>query len=177
MSQFFAKEALILLSRSIKNAVKDGSQKTPRSEMLMGSMLAGIAFANSPVAGVHALAYPLGGIFCIPHGLSNSLVLPEILKFNLKVEKVARQYTELAALVFPNLTQNGSPDEVAFKFADELKSLSKELGLPVRLRDLNIPKAACEKLAENAMKQSRLLVNNPRQINKTDALNIYRSVW
>ena len=40
--------------------------------------MAGMAFGNSPVAGVHALAYPLGGTFHIPHGLSNSLVLPHV---------------------------------------------------------------------------------------------------
>ena len=50
--------------------------------MLLGSMLAGQAFANSPVAAVHALAYPIGGHFGVPHGLSNALVLPHVLRFN-----------------------------------------------------------------------------------------------
>jgi alcohol dehydrogenase class IV len=46
-----------------------------RADMLMGAMLAGMAFANAPVAAVHALAYPIGARFPIPHGLSNALVL------------------------------------------------------------------------------------------------------
>ena len=52
-------------------------------EMLLGSMLAGMAFANAPVAAVHALAYPIGAIFHVPHGLSNALVLMGVLRFNL----------------------------------------------------------------------------------------------
>ena len=47
----------------------DGKDLTARSDMLKGSMLAGVAFANSPVATVHALAYPIGGIFKILDGL------------------------------------------------------------------------------------------------------------
>jgi hypothetical protein len=46
------------------------------------AILAGQAFANSPVAAVHALAYPIGGQFHVPHGLSNALVLPHVLRFN-----------------------------------------------------------------------------------------------
>ena len=55
--------------------------------MLLGSALAGMAFTNAPCAGVHALAYPIGAIFKVPHGLSNSLVLPEVIKFNISCRK------------------------------------------------------------------------------------------
>ena len=69
--------------------------------MLLGSMLAGMAFANAPCAAVHALAYPIGAKFHIPHGLSNSLVLPEVLKFNSK--KVSNLYCEIASDCLPDL--------------------------------------------------------------------------
>ena len=63
MSGILAKEALVLLGSSIKTAVSDPKNLQARGKMLLGSMLAGMAFANSPVAAVHALAYPLGGVF------------------------------------------------------------------------------------------------------------------
>ena len=56
-------------------------------------------------------------------------------------------------------------------------SLSKKLGLPQKLREVNIPKEACIKMAKDAMKQTRLLVNNPREVTEKDALNIYESAW
>ena len=58
-----------------------------------------------------------------------------------------------------------------------MENLSKRLGLPQKLREVNIPKNACKKMAHDAMKQTRLLVNNPREITETDALNIYQSAW
>ena len=58
-----------------------------------------------------------------------------------------------------------------------MESLSKKLGLPQKLREVNIPKEACKKMAKDAMKQTRLLVNNPREVTEKDALNIYESAW
>ena len=69
ISKMLAKEALRLLGESIEIAVSNGSDLEARSNMLLGSMLAGSSFGNSPVAGVHALAYPIGGTYHIPHGL------------------------------------------------------------------------------------------------------------
>ena len=82
LSRMLAREALRLLGANIESAVFDGSDRAVRANMLLGSMLAGQAFANSPVAAVHALAYPIGGTFHIPHGLSNALVLPQVLHSN-----------------------------------------------------------------------------------------------
>ena len=82
ISKMLSIEALKFLGSSIKTAVFEGHNINARSNMLFGSMLAGKAFANSPVAAVHALAYPIGGLFNISHGLSNSLVLPSVMKFN-----------------------------------------------------------------------------------------------
>jgi alcohol dehydrogenase class IV len=82
ISRALACEALRLLGRNIERAVHHGRDPEARSAMLLGSLLAGQAFANSPVAAVHALAYPIGGHFGVPHGLSNALVLPHVLRFN-----------------------------------------------------------------------------------------------
>ena len=139
--------------------------------------MAGMAFANSPVAAVHALAYPLGGTFHIPHGLSNALVLPEVLKFNSTDSKAAEAYTELAKIVCPSSKKNISNYSEALRFSQYFKELATTLGLPLRLRDLNIPKKSLKKLACDAMQQTRLLVNNPRPMNEADALNVYQSIW
>jgi hypothetical protein len=64
-----------------------------RSAMMLGSCYAGMAFANAPVAAVHALAYPLGSHYHVPHGLSNSLVLPHVLDFNAAEPTALEQYT------------------------------------------------------------------------------------
>ena len=177
ISKMLAIEALKLLGSSIETAVFDGSNIEARGNMLIGAMLAGKTFANSPVAAVHALAYPIGGTFHISHGLSNSLVLPYVLRFNSANLKASKDYAELAPYVFPELDINQGSQAVCSEFINNLESLSKKLGLPQRLREVDIPKDSCKKMAKDAMKQSRLLVNNPREVTEKDALNIYQSAW
>ena len=177
ISKMLSIEALKLLGGSIEKAVFEGSNVEARGNMLIGAMLAGKAFANSPVAAVHALAYPIGGLFKISHGLSNSLVLPYVLRFNSVDSKASKDYAELAPYVFPEIDTNRGAQSVCAEFIDKLESLSKKLGLPQKLREVDIPKNACEKMAKDAMKQTRLLVNNPREVTEKDALNIYHSAW
>ena len=177
ISKMLAVEALKLLGGSIEKAVFEGADIQARSNMLIGAMLAGKSFANSPVAAVHALAYPIGGTFHISHGLSNSLVLPYVLKFNSVSNKATKDYSEIAPFAFPDINTNQGNQAVCSEFIDRLEKLSKKLGLPQKLREVNIPKEACKKMASDAMKQTRLLVNNPREVTEADALNIYESAW
>lgn len=97
LSDLLAREALRLLARNLDAVVHDGANREARQAMLLGACLSGQAFANAPVAAVHALAYPLGGHFHIPHGLSNALVLPEVMRFN--APAAAALYAELAPLL------------------------------------------------------------------------------
>ena len=177
ISKMLAIEALKLLAGSIEKAVFDGSDIEARGNMLIGAMLAGKAFANSPVAAVHALAYPIGGTFHVSHGLSNSLVLPYVLRFNSADSKTTKNYAELAPFIFPDINTDQGNQAVCKEFIDQLELLSKKIGLPQKLREVNIPKDACKKMASDAMKQSRLLVNNPREVTENDALNIYEAAW
>ncbi|MDB4193199.1 iron-containing alcohol dehydrogenase [Candidatus Pelagibacter sp.] len=177
ISKMLAIEALKLLAGSIERAVLDGSDIKARGNMLIGAMLAGKAFANSPVAAVHALAYPIGGTFHVSHGLSNSLVLPHVLRFNSVDSKTIKNYAELAPFIFPDINTDQGSQAVCKEFIDKLEVLSKKIGLPQKLREVNIPKDACKKMASDAMKQTRLLVNNPREMTESDALNIYEAAW
>ena len=177
ISKMLAVEALKLLAGSIERAVFDGSDIKARGNMLIGAMLAGKAFANSPVAAVHALAYPIGGTFHVSHGLSNSLVLPYVLRFNSVDSKTTKDYAELAPYIFPDINTDQGNQAICNEFIDKLEVLSKKIGLPQKLREVNIPKEACKKMAFDAMKQTRLLVNNPREVLESDALNIYEAAW
>jgi len=174
ISRMLAMQALTLMGRSILTAVHEGSNMEARSDMLLGSMLAGQAFANSPVAAVHALAYPLGGHFHIPHGLSNALVLPHVLRFNSKT--APRPYAELAPFAFPDMADLQG-QEAAEAFCERLAELSKACGLQQSLREMGIAEAMLPRLASDAMNQTRLLVNNPRPVTEADALAIYRAAY
>jgi len=175
LSKMLAREALRLLGANIEKVIANGQDRDARGAMLLGSMLAGQAFANSPVAAVHALAYPIGGTFHVPHGLSNALVLPHVLRFN--APDAAHLYAEIAADCFPALEREDGVQGRCAAFIEELAALSKRVGLQTRLRDVGIGEDALSKMAADAMKQQRLLVNNPRAVSEADALAIYRAAW
>ena len=177
ISKLLAIEALKLLGSSIETAVFDGQNIEARKNMLLGSMMAGQAFANSPVSAVHALAYPIGGIFHIPHGLSNSLILPHVLKFNSINPKACEQYAFLAPFIFKDINLKTNNQIICNEFIERLENLSSLLKIPSKLRDIDIPKEACAKMAKESMKQTRLLVNNPREVTEEDAFNIYNAAW
>ena len=172
LSDTLAKQALQLLGGAIRTACTDGQDRAARSDMLLGSMLAGMSFANAPVAAVHALAYPLGGHFHVPHGLSNAIILPHVLEFNMADELAASQYAEIAPIIFPELS-GGSIAEICAGMVQGFKNLGPELGMKSTLRDVGVNHNDLPMLAEDAMKQSRLLVNNPREMTYDAALAIY----
>ncbi|MBX9709935.1 MAG: iron-containing alcohol dehydrogenase, partial [Xanthobacteraceae bacterium] len=134
LSDLLAREALRLLGGNIHEACRNGGNREARHNMLYGSMLAGMAFANAPVAAVHALAYPVGARFHVPHGLSNSLVLPQVIRFN--ASHAEQHYSELAEILTPHA--KGGATERTRVMVDMLSNLPVELGLPTRLRDVGI---------------------------------------
>lgn len=169
ISDCLAHEALRLLAGNIHEVCRNGGNRVARQNMLLGAMLAGMAFANAPVAAVHALAYPVGAKFHVPHGLSNSLVLPEVLRFN--VSAAEELYAQLADIIVPDV--KGSARDKCRSLVTHLAALPLELGLQSRLSEVGITEADIPSLAEDAMKQTRLLVNNPREVTYDDALSIY----
>lgn len=174
-SDMLARQALQLLCANIRTAAQQGDNLEARQAMLLGACLAGQAFANAPVAAVHALAYPLGGRYHIPHGLSNALVLPEVMRFN--TPAAAHWYAELAPHILGDCYQAGDDAQLSAQLVDYFLDLSKELGVATRLRDMDIPRDILPTLAEDAMLQQRLLINNPRPVQQADALAIYQAAW
>ena len=173
LSDNLARQALILLSKALPLAYHDGNNITYRHDTMLGAMLAGQAFANAPVAGVHALAYPLGGIYHLAHGLTNALMLPHVLRYNLSA--ALNEYAELALILMTDLPDDKSSQ--AESFIHFMQTLAHEVGLNRKLRDVGVKQQDLPLLASEAMKQTRLLQNNPRPILYEDALNLYQSAW
>ena len=170
MSDCLAKESLRLLSGNLHKAVHSGSDIVARENMLLGACLAGMAFTNAPVAGVHALAYPIGARFHVPHGLSNSLMLAPVMRFC--IETAHSMYAELGQIIKPGLS--GSSTDQAMQLANYLGGLAGDLGLPQKLTEVGITEDDIDQLAKDAMLQARLLMNSPREITLHDAAALYR---
>lgn len=173
LSDVFAREALGLLARNLVPACENGRDRTAREAMLLGANLAGQAFANSPVAAVHALAYPLGGHYHLSHGLTNALMLGPVLRFNMQV--AAPLYAELAEVLLG--AGAGSAEARSTAFVQHVEQLMDRSGAPRRLRDVGVPEEGLPVLAKDAMLQTRLLVNNPVDVSEQDALRLYQEAY
>jgi alcohol dehydrogenase len=173
LSDMLAKEALRLLYANLLPACRDGRDRAAREAMLLGATLAGQAFSNAPVAAVHALAYPLGGHFHVPHGLSNSLVLMHVLRFN--ASAAAPLYAELADVIGCRTDADASAEAKTEAFVAAMETLVIETGIPRTLREVGVNASHLPMLAADAMKQQRLLINNPREMTEQFALEIYQA--
>jgi alcohol dehydrogenase len=169
LSDMLARQALSLLSANLVKACENGHDLDARQAMLLGACLAGQAFSNAPVAAVHALAYPIGGIFHVAHGLSNSLVLPHVLRFNLPA--ATSHYAELAGIVVPHAS--GSEEARALALIVAMQQIAKITGVETTLQQVGITESDLDRLADDAMLQTRLLGNNPRELTREDARAIY----
>ena len=173
LSDALAREALRLLSANLVAACRSGADRSAREAMLLGATLAGQAFANSPVAAVHALAYPLGGHYHIPHGLSNALMLEPVLRYN--ASAAAPLYAELADVV--GIAGGGDVRERANAFVQFMVDLMEQSGAPRRLRDVQVTEDSLPRLAADAMLQTRLLMNNPIDVDEQAALRLYQAAF
>ncbi|MFK0087409.1 iron-containing alcohol dehydrogenase [Pseudomonas sp. NPDC090755] len=173
LSDGLALQALRLLGGNLDRVLAEPGDLQARSDMLLGSMLAGMAFANAPVAAVHALAYPLGGHFHVPHGLSNALVLVPVLNFNRSAAQSL--YAELAASVLPG-QRFDNPAQACDAFIAFMTALVERMPFAQRLAQVGVTEADLDRLSDDAMKVERLLINNPRPVSREDARAIYASV-
>ncbi|MDR6711401.1 alcohol dehydrogenase class IV [Pseudomonas hunanensis] len=173
LSDGLALQALRLLGGNLDRVLAEPGDLQARSNMLLGSMLAGMAFANAPVAAVHALAYPLGGHFHVPHGLSNALVLVPVLNFNRSVAQAL--YAELAPTVLPG-ERFDDPAQACEAFIAFMTALVERMPFAQRLGEVGVSEADLDRLSDDAMKVERLLINNPRPVSRDDARAIYASV-
>ena len=154
-------------------AVKNGSHRNARADVMLGAMYGGLCLGPVNTAAVHALSAPLGGEYRVAHGVANSLLMPHVFRFNLPA--MPERYAVVALAL--GVTPSGNALETAEAGLRRLTELSAACGVPQRLRDVQVPETALPRLATEALKIQRLLKNNPREVTEADALAIYRAAY
>ncbi|MGG1676720.1 iron-containing alcohol dehydrogenase [Neobacillus sp. NRS-1170] len=174
VSDALALQAIRLISNSIRTAVSNGQDKQARTDMSYGSYLAGLAFFNAGVAGVHALAYPLGGQFHIAHGDSNAVLLPYVFGYiRQSCEKRMKDIYDAMGFSSANLSQ----EEASYRCVAELKRLVEDVNIPSSLKGFNIVEDALESLTNDAVEQKRILARSPMPLLKEDIYTIYKAAF
>jgi len=163
-----ALEALRLIFRSLPEAFPEiGRNSTARDELMLGSVLAAMAFVNSDVGAVHCLAESIGGLYDTPHGVANAVLLPFVMEFNL--EAAEAKYARVAAQAG---IESSGEKEAAARLILKVQVLSRELRIP-KFKDLGIPEKDFKLIAQKSF-ENNSNPSNPREATAADYLAILR---
>jgi alcohol dehydrogenase class IV len=173
ITDVYALQGIRLIGANLKGAYDNGNDLEARSNMALGSLYGGLCLGPVNTGAVHALSYPLGSDFHIPHGIANSLLLPYILEFNLPA--MPDRYAQIAIAL--GAESADSDMETAGRGLNIVIQLCHDCKIPLKLSEIGVPYDAIERMAKAAMTVTRLLKNNPIQLELKDALEIYRKAY
>ncbi len=160
-------EAIKLIYQNIEKVYKDGSNLEARKNMLKASFLAGVAFTQSYVGYVHAIAHSLGGAYNTPHGLANAVILPVMLRVYGKCAEKS-----LASIAkFIGLSDSENIHEASEKFIEYIEKLNKKFGIPNHFEELK--KEDIPSLAIKAANEANPLYPVPELYNNNQLEEIY----
>ncbi|SHH48089.1 Alcohol dehydrogenase, class IV [Clostridium collagenovorans DSM 3089] len=181
-----AEKAIKLVFKYLPIAYKEGANLEAREKMHNASCIAGMAFTNSSLGINHSMAHIIGGRFHVPHGKANALVLPYVIEYNADIKissnreytKAAERYAEIAR--FLGLTTSNNPREGVRSLLNAVKNLIKTVGIPNRLKDLEISladfEANVDEMAQIA-KDDACTVTNPRNPEVTELRDLFCKVY
>jgi len=169
LTDMFATKSMELINSNLRIVVHRGNDVKARSDMLLASFLAGIAFTNAGLGAVHAASFPVGSRYHAPHGLVCAILLLAVMKYNLPSNY--RKYAEIARLLGED-TCGVTVGEGAYLSLDAVKTLMRDIDIPLGLSDLGAKEQDVPELAKDAMKVQRLLAGNPRPVAEKDMQSI-----
>lgn len=168
-------ESLRLMFGHLERATADGANIESRTATLVASTMAGVAFTNTGVGIVHALAHSVGARLSTHHGTTNAIFLPWGMEFNLP--RAADRYALLARIL--GISDSGSREEDALRLIDRVRLLISGCGLPQRLSDLGIEPlsdAAIDEIASQALTDPAIMFN-PRESSLEDIMEILKRAY
>ncbi len=164
-------KAMELIQAHLRTAVEDGQNLEAREQMAYAQFMAGMAFNNASLGYVHAMAHQLGGFYDLPHGVCNAILLPHVQSYNAKV--CPERLKDVAKAMGVNV-EGMTNEEGAQAALDVIKVLSKDVGIPSGLTELNAKEEDFDTLAENALKDA-CGFTNPQQATHDEIVSIFKA--
>ena len=173
VSQAFAMQAVKMIGENLTKSYFVGTDLVSRENMLVASMLAGVAFSQSRLGNVHAISHTLGGVFNIPHGIANAALLPFVMKFNLPA--CADKYKDIAIALGKDVS-GLSTLQAAEKAIETVIEMNQSMNIPLNIKDLGVSLDYLPKLVEDSMRSGNVLIN-PRLTKPADIQSIIEKAY
>ncbi|MFN2521270.1 MAG: iron-containing alcohol dehydrogenase [Candidatus Limnocylindria bacterium] len=163
-TELLALEAIRDAGRALPAAVKDGADIDAREAMLRAVVNASLAFSNTRLGNVHAMALPLGGWCHVAHGTAVAVLLPHVMEYNLAEaeDRIAAVGEALGA------------GKDARRAVAHVRRMNEEIGIPAGLGPLGVADEAVPLMAADAMLSGNILAN-PRPSAQADIEALYRA--
>ncbi len=169
-----ALQAIRLIHQHLLAAVENGQDKVARGQMLLAACVAGMAFNSTGVGLVHAMAHVIGARHGIHHGTANAICLPHVMRFN--SDELGARYRDIAQVM--DVDVRALSDEAAgHAAADAVTRLLQSVGLPLRLRDVQVPEAELPSLAEGSLSDGAIVYNGKFAADQDLVLGVYREAY
>jgi alcohol dehydrogenase class IV len=165
--------AVRLVFDNLVGAYREPANRMFRENMMMASLMAGLAFSNASLGLVHAMAHSLGGAKELNHGECNALLLEKVVRFNFTA--AADKYIQLAGAMGLG-TSDQEPEKTAAAIVDRIASLRSSLEITQRLQDMGVASTELPQLAGFAFRDP-CLATNPRQARLDEIASIYREIY
>ena len=170
MTDMMHLKAIEIISKSLRGAVENTPEG--REGMALGQYVAGMGFSNVGLGIVHSMAHPLGAVYDTPHGVANAIILPTVMEYN--AEATGDKYKYIAAAMGVEETEKMSVEEYRKAAIDAVKQLSKDVGIPVDLKEIVDPKDL-DFLAQSAYDDA-CRPGNPRDTSVEEIKELYKSL-
>jgi alcohol dehydrogenase class IV len=161
--------AIPRLAQNLVPAIQNPRNMEYRSNMMMGSLLAGLAFSNASLGLIHAMAHSLGGMLGLPHGMCNALLLEHVVDFNYPA--VPGRYNQIGRAMGLELDGLG-PDDCRESLLKGLARLREGAGLKTTVGALGVASGDIPRLALNAFNDP-CLATNPREPSIDEIARLY----
>ncbi|MED1466884.1 iron-containing alcohol dehydrogenase [Bacillus salipaludis] len=173
VSQAFAMQAIKMIGENLTKAYFVGTDIESRENMLVASMIAGVAFSQSRLGNVHAISHTFGGVFNIPHGIANAALLPFVMKFNLPA--CADRYKDIAIALGKDVS-GLTTIQAAEKAIETVIEMNQAMKIPLNIKDLGVSLDLLPKLVEDSMRSGNVFVN-PRLTKASDIEKIIEKAY
>jgi alcohol dehydrogenase len=165
---------ITLLGRSLRVAVAQGSHAQARSEVMLGSLIGGIAISSNYLGACHSLAHPLSGLADVPHGVANAIMLPYQMAYSLP--GALERYAHIAAALDAPQPVTGTIRCRAERAVEAVRELVADTGLPGRLSEAGVTQNKIEPLAQMAIEDLNWTAN-PRGVSRDIMEQLYRQAF
>lgn len=173
LSNTFAREGAKLIFGNIRKAYEHPENMEAKEKMMLGAYYGGIAITASGTTAVHALSYPLGGKYHIAHGVSNAILFAHVMEYN--KDACEMQLAELCDAICPEFAEKPSAEKAQYVI-DQIADIVRVTEIPTDLSTFGVKMSDLDFLVEAGSKQTRLLVNNRRELSLDDIRTIYLKV-